>query len=404
MALAAATSVSGVDIPLVLVEAGVVLLLLGLLSRLAQRLQTSPVPFYLLVGVTVGLGPGPLEVDPAVIEVGAAIGVVLLLFFIGLEYTGLELVTTLRRQAPAGLVDALANIVPALAIGLLMGLEGAALVALAGIAWASSSGIVARTLEDLGRFGNRETPGVLAILVIEDVGMAAYLPVLTVVLAGGTVAAAVGSVALAIAVVLLALFIAVRGSHHAERIFGAVGGEALVLTMLGMTMIVAGAAELIQVSAAVGAFLVGILVSGRLARRTRAQLEPIRDLFAAIFFVFFGLQIDLAGLAPQGGWILALCLVGIAGKLASGWFVARRARSGPSARLRAGTVLIPRGEFAIVIASLAVAAGVDERIGALTAGYVLVLALAGSLATRFSDPISRRVRDLRRSRQAVPGA
>ena len=220
--------------------------------------------------------------------------------------------------------------------------------------------------------------------------MAAYLPLLTVLLAGGALAAALGSMAVALAVVALVLVLAVRGAAHAERAFGSARGESLVLMMLGAVLLVAGFAELVQVSAAVGAFLVGIVVSGRLADRTRSTLAPLRDLFAAAFFVFFGLQIDLAGLLPEAGWVALLCVAGIAGKMLTGWYVAGRAGGRPSAKLRAATVLIPRGEFAIVIASLAVAAGVDGRIGPITAGYVLVLALIGSLATRFADPFSRR--------------
>ncbi len=399
MALAAAAP--GTNIAVVLLEIGGLLLLLGLLSKLAKRLRTSPVAFYLAVGVLLGLSP--IDVQPQVIDVGAAIGVVLLLFFIGLEYTGKELLGTLRHQARSGVVDAVLNVIPAIAIGLLMGLEAVAIFALVGIAWASSSGIVARTIEDLGRIGNRETQGVLSILVIEDVAMAAYLPLLTVLLAGGALAAALGSMAVALAVVALVLFFAVRGASHAERAFGSAAGESLVLMMLGVTLLVAGLAELVQVSAAVGAFLVGIVVSGRLADRTRSTLAPLRDLFAAAFFVFFGLQIDLGGLLPEIGWVALLCAAGIAGKMLTGWYVASRAGGRLSAKLRAATVLIPRGEFAIVIASLAVAAGVDARIGPVTAGYVLALALIGSLATRFADPFSRRLL-ARRSEVAASGS
>ncbi len=379
------------DLAIVLLELGALLVVLGALARLAVYLRTSPVPFYLAVGVLLGVLSAPIEVPPEVIELGAAIGVVLLLFFIGLEYTGAELLQTLREQRRAGALDAALNALPALAIGLLMGLGTTASLALAGIAWVSSSGIVARTLEDLGRLGNRETPGVLSILVIEDLAMAGYLPVLTALLAGGALAATIGSVAVAVSVAAVALLIAVRGSHHADRLLGGVRGEALLLMMLGLTLLVAGIAETANVSSAVGAFLVGIAVSGQLADRTRSALTPLRDLFAAAFFVFFGLQINLAGVASVAIWVVILCILGAAGKIATGWYVAGRSGTGHAARLRAGTVLVARGEFSIIIASLAVAAGVDPRLGPLAAGYVLILALLGSLMTRFADPVSRRI-------------
>ncbi|MCU0257439.1 MAG: cation:proton antiporter [Solirubrobacteraceae bacterium] len=379
------------DVSLALIEIGLVLLALGVMSRVAHALRTSPVPLYLLVGVLLGIGPGPLEVPDATIELGAAIGVALLLFFIGLEYTGAELLDTLRAQRRSGLVDALLNAVPGLAIGLLLGLGAAEAAALAGITWISSSGIVARTLEDLGRLGNRETPSVLSILVIEDLAMAAYLPALTVALVGGGLAAALGSLALAFGVLAAVLLLALRGGRHAARWLDTEREEALVLTVLGLTLLVGGLAEEAKVSAAVGAFLVGIALSGSLADRTRVALTPVRDLFAAAFFVFFGLQIDLGGLPDVLGWIVLLAVVGIAGKLATGWYAAGRAGAGVPGRVRAGTVLVARGEFSIVIASLAVAAGADPRLGPLAAGYVLVVALAGSVLTRFAGPIAARV-------------
>ncbi len=385
------------DVELALIELGLILLALGAVSRLAHRLRSSPVPFYLGIGVLLGLGPGPLELGDETIELGAAIGVVLLLFFIGLEYTGSELLATLRDHRATGVVDAVLNALPGLAIGLLIGLGWTASAALAGITWISSSGIVARTLDDLGRLGNRETPSVLSILVIEDLAMAAYLPILTVALVGGGLAAAAGSLALALGVVGAVLVLALRGGRHASRLLDTEREEALVLSILGLTLVIGGLAEEVKVSAAVGAFLVGIAVSGSLAARTRTTLAPIRDLFAAGFFVFFGLQIDLGGLTGVLGWIAVLVILGVAGKLATGWYAARRAGAGIPGRVRAGTVLVARGEFSIVVASLAVAAGVDARLGPLAAGYVLVVAIVGSALTRFAAPLAERLQPAARS-------
>ncbi|MBJ7472729.1 MAG: cation:proton antiporter [Solirubrobacteraceae bacterium] len=389
--LGASVSTTGTDGALALIELGVAMLALGLMARIAHRLQMSAVPLYLLLGVVIGLGPGPVEVPEETIELGAAIGVVLLLFFIGLEYTGDELLGTLREHRASGAIDALLNAVPGFLIGLLMGLDLPACAALAGITWVSSSGIISRTLDDLGRLGNRETPSILSILVIEDLAMAIYLPILTVALAGAGIAVAAGSVLAAIAVVAAVLLFAVKGAHHANRIVDTERAEALLLSVLGLTLLVAGLAEKANVSAAVGAFLVGIALSGTVADRSRATLEPLRDLFAAGFFVFFGLQIDFDGLAAVMPWVLLLVAVGAAGKLATGWYAARRAGIAVPGRVRAGTILIARGEFSVVVASLAVAAGVDERLGPLAAGYVLAAALLGSVATRFAAPIAARL-------------
>lgn len=375
----------------VLIELGAGLLLLALAARLAARLQTSAVPFYLVIGVAIGLSPWPAQIGDDTIETGAAIGLVLLLFSIGLEYTGEELLATLRRDRLVGVVDAAANALPALAVGLLMGLGAAGALALAGVAWISSSGIVARTLDDLGRLGNRETPVVLSVLVIEDLAMAVYLPLLTVMLVGGTLLAALESLALAAAVLGVVLLVALRGAHHAARMLDTERAEALVLSVLGVTLLVAGLAEQAKVSAAVGAFLVGIALSGSVAERSRADLAPVRDLFAAGFFVFFGLQIELAGLADVWPWVAVLAALGVAGKLATGWFGAARDGVAIPGRLRAGTVLVARGEFSIVVAALAVAAGADSRIATVAAAYVLVLALVSAVLTRSADRLAARL-------------
>jgi monovalent cation:H+ antiporter-2, CPA2 family len=194
------------------------------------------------------------------------------------------------------------------------------------------------------------------------------------------------------------LLVALRFGDAVERLVASPSDEVLVLKLLGLTLLVAGLAQWLQVSAAVGAFLVGIALSGPVAHTARELLTPLRDLFAAVFFVFFGLHTDPAALPPVAGIAIALAALGIATKAATGWFAAWRAGVGPVGRIRAAAALLPRGEFNIVIAGLAVAAGVDPRLGPLAAAYVLVLAIAGPLAARAGEPLIRVVR--RRTRRA----
>src|SRR5262249_47658211 len=152
--------------------------------------------------------------------------------------------------------------------------------------------------------------------------------------------------------------------------------------VLGLTLLVAGIAEKLQVSAAVGAFLVGIALSGPLAHSARVHIAPLRDLFAAVFFVFFGLQTNPGQLLPVAGAAAALATVGLITKLATGSIVPAPAGLDLPERIRAGVALIARGEFSIVIAGLAVAAGINRQLGPLAAAYVLLLAVVGPLAAR----------------------
>ena len=274
-------------------QLGLVILGLGVIGRLAGRIGLSPIPFYLLAGLAIGTGGFVhLGASEAFISAGAQIGVVLLLLLLGLEYSAPELVTNLRQQAPAGVVNLIANAAPGAVVGVLMGWSLPGVVAMAGITYATSSGITAKLLADLGRFGNRETPIVLSLLVIEDLSMAVYLPVLTTLLAGAGVLSGVISVTIALIAIAGALLVALRFGTQLGRIIWTENSEVLLLIVFGLALVVAGAAQQIQVSEAVGAFLVGIALSGRVADTARALLSPLRDLFAAVFFVFFGLQID----------------------------------------------------------------------------------------------------------------
>jgi CPA2 family monovalent cation:H+ antiporter-2 len=173
----------------------------------------------------------------------------------------------------------------------------------------------------------------------------------------------------------------------------------LLLKILGITFLVAGVAHGLQVSAAVGAFLVGIALSGPAAAGARALLAPLRDLFAAVFFVFFGLQTNPRTIPSVALAAVGLALVTALTKLATGWWAARRAGIATLGRFRAGAALVARGEFSIVIAGLTVTADLDPALGPLAATYVLVLAALGPILARIVDPL---VKGALRRRPARP--
>lgn len=374
----------GGNVGVVLLELGLVAAALALLARVALRSGFSPVPVYLAAGLVLG-EVRPPDLSDDVIDVGVQIGVVLLLFMLGLEYTGDELVENLRSGIPAGAVDLALNFPPGLVAGFALGWDWRAALLLGGVTYISSSGIVAKVLTDLGRLGNRETPAVLSILVLEDLVMAFYLPLVAVLLSGAGVAAALGSVTAAVAAAAAALFVAVRFHRGLSRAVSHASDEALLLTVLAVVLVVAGGAEKLKVSAAVGAFLVGIALSEQVAHRAAQLVSPLRDVFAAVFFVFFALQIDSSKLPGVAAPAAALAVATAATKLATGRWAARRLGVGGRGRLRAGAALVARGEFSIVIAGLGVAAGVEAALGPLAAAYVIVLAITGPVLARFAD-------------------
>ncbi|PPK90784.1 CPA2 family monovalent cation:H+ antiporter-2 [Kineococcus xinjiangensis] len=376
-----------------LLELGAIIFGLGLLGRLAGRIGISPVPLYLIAGLAFGHGGiVELEAPAGFLESASQIGVVLLLLMLGLEYSAGELIGTLRRQAPVGVLDLLLNGLPGAAAGLLLGFGPVGALAMFGITAVSSSGVVAKVLSDLGRLGNRETPSILGILVLEDLGMAVYLPVLTAVLAASGAWEATGSVAIALVCLALVLVLALRFGAVISAFVTGQSNEVTMLRILGLALLVAGAAEVVHVSAAVGAFLLGIALSSDLDEEAHRLMEPLRDLFAAVFFVSFGLTTDPRQLPPVLVPALVLVVIGIGTKLLTGWMAAERAGVAVPGRIRAGAALIPRGEFSIVIAGLATAGGaVDPRLAPLAAAYVLTLAVVGPVLARAADPVGRAV-------------
>jgi len=371
-----------------LIEVGALLLILSLLGRVALRFGISPIPLYLLAGLAVGHGGLiPLDASEEFFEIGAQIGVILLLAMLGLEYSPSELMKSLGQSRIAGIWDALLNALPGALFAFILGWGPVAALALAGVTWVSSSGVIAKVLRDLGRLGNRETPTILSILVIEDLAMAFYLPILSAVVIGAGLVQGSITVVIAVGVVTVILFLALKFGKQLSRLFSAHHAEPLLLGVLGLTMLVAGLAEQVSVSAAVGAFLVGIAVSGQVAHNATVVLAPLRDLFATVFFVFFGISTSPASIVPVliPAFILAIITMGT--KTLSGYLSAKRAGIGIPGRWRTGLALTPRGEFSIVIAGLAVTAGVEPQLAPLAAAYVLITIVAGPLLARIPDAV-----------------
>jgi CPA2 family monovalent cation:H+ antiporter-2 len=389
-----------------LIELGAVFFALGLLGRLAGRIGLSPIPLYLLGGLFFGTGGViPLHGIESFTTIAGEVGVILLLLLLGLEYSATELIDGMRRSWTAGLLDIVLNAAPGVAVALILGWGPVGALVMGGVTYISSSGIVAKVLGDLGRLGNRETPVVLSILVFEDLVMALYLPILTAVLIGVTLVGALSAVGISVAVLAVVLVVALRYGRFVSAVVDSPDREVFLLKVLGLALLVAGFASAMQVSAAVGAFLLGIAISGSTAENATKLLEPLRDLFAAVFFVVFGLHTDPASIPPVLGWAVVLAVATTATKLATGWWAAGRVGIGPLGRARAGAALIARGEFSIVIAGLAVAyAAVETELAALATTYVLLMAVIGPVAARLVEPVARWARARRPTTAPAPSA
>jgi monovalent cation:H+ antiporter-2, CPA2 family len=376
-------------VSLILIELGIVVLSLALLDRLARRFGMSAIPLYLLVGLAFGNGGLiPLNFSSGFLHIGTEIGILLLLFTLGLEYTGEQLGKGLRTGLPDGIVDFLLSFPPGFIMGLIMGWSPITAWLLGGVTYISSSGIIAKIISEQGWMANGETPSIINILVFEDLIMAVYLPLTIVLLAGQNLAMASVSVLIALVSVGVLLFAAIHYGKVIGHLIEHQSDEVVLFSILGVILLVAGIAQFLKISAPVGAFLVGVALKGPIADRTRKILSPLRDLFAAIFFLFFGLQIDPGTLPPVLLPAVGLGLVTTLTKLLSGWWSAHRAGADKLGCLRAGSILATRGEFSILIAGLGMAAGIQPQLGAFAAAYVLFLSILGPILAQISKPLS----------------
>jgi CPA2 family monovalent cation:H+ antiporter-2 len=291
-----------------------------------------------------------------------------------------------------GLADAVLNFVPGVVAGLVLGWSTPAALLLGGVTWVSPSGVISKVLTDLDRLGYRETPSVLNLLVLEDLAMAVYLPIVAAIVVGDDAVGTVTTVLIALGTVMVVLWASGAWGHHLSDRLSAGNDEALLLALFGLTLAVGGVAQRLEISAAVGAFLTGLALSGPAQERARTLIGPLRDLFAPIFFLFFSFQIEPGDLPGAIVPALALAIVTIGTKVATGWLAAGRAGASPKGRMRAGATLIARGEFSIVIAALGVELADGADLGTFAAAYVLITAIVGPLAAKYADRLVPRNR------------
>ncbi len=371
-----------------LIALGGAFLAAGLFARLGSRIGLPTIPFFMAAGILFGPNtPGIVLVDdPADLELFAAVGLIMLLFHLGLEFSLRDLIDGGPRLVGAGAIYLALNVGGGILFGLALGWGLAEALVIAGAVGISSSAIVTKVLIDLERLANPETRLILGIIVVEDIFLALYLAVLQPVL--GQASGAVESIVLVgrAFLFLLVLFAIARfGARYVGRLLGSGDDEELLtVVFVGLAIIVAGFAEEIGVSDAIGAFMVGlILAETKQAPLIERLVLPLRDAFAAVFFFVFGLSIDPGSLGPVVVPVAIAVVLTLVLNVAAGIACSRINGFGRRQASNVGFTILGRGEFSLILASFAAAAGLDDRIGPFVALYVLILAIgAPVLASR----------------------
>ncbi|MFJ8859810.1 cation:proton antiporter [Streptomyces sp. NPDC102451] len=383
----------------------------AILARVGGRIGLPTIPLFILAGILLGPHtPGVVLLDdPHDLEMLSALGLVLLLFYLGLEFHLDDLKAGGRKMVLAGTVYLILNVGAGLGFGFLLGWGNAEALVLAGVIGISSSAIVTKILVDLKRLNSPETKPILGIIVVDDVFLALYLAALQPILSHSDgLGAALRDGGKAFGFLLLLALAARFGTKVISKLIDTRDDELLVISFLGAAVFVAGVSDWFGVADAIGAFMVGLMLgSTSSGDRIMKLVHPLRDAFGAIFFFAFGLSINPGDL-PSVMWpVLIAVALTVAMNVLSGLFSARVYGFGPLEASNISTTLMARGEFALILATMAAGAGLDERLSPFIAGYVLVLAVLAPLAAGRSTWLARilpggRVRDEDTEKVSVP--
>jgi monovalent cation:H+ antiporter-2, CPA2 family len=362
-----------------LVGLGAVILIAGLVARGGRRIGLPTVPCYMVIGILLGPGtPGPVLIEhPEDLAMLAALGLVLLLFHLGVEFPVQQVLSSGRKLLfAAGFYIGL-NVTAGLLFGLALGWGTAEAFVIGGALGISSSAIATKLVIELHRLTNAETPVLLGIIVVEDIFLAFYLALLSPVLSGSeSTFEMVRDLGISFGFLLVLFSVARYGARAISALVGSREDELLAVLVIGLVVLVAGLSEELGVSDAIGALLIGLVVS-RTAVRDRVEriVLPMRDVFAAVFFVAFGLSIDVGDLGPV--MVPALLAVGLTlvANVVAGIVAARLYGFNQRGAANIGFTILGRGEFSLILVTLAVAAGLDSRIAPFVALYVLILAI-----------------------------
>jgi monovalent cation:H+ antiporter-2, CPA2 family len=380
-----------------ILEFGTALILVAIAALLAGKLKFSIIPFLILLGMAVGPHAPTIGIidltfieSSAIIEFFGRIGVLFLLFYLGLEFSIGKLIKSGRSIAIGGSIYILINFSLGLLYGYMAGFSTLEILIVAGIITISSSAIVAKVLVDLKRTANPETELILGIIMFEDIFLAVYLSVISGLVLGDSTSlgGTLLSVAIALGYMLLFFVLARKAVPLLNKLLNISSDETFILVVFAALFFIAGFSETIHVAEAIGALLLGLVLSEtEHSHRIEHFVVPFRDFFGAIFFFSFGLSIDPFSLGEAAWLAIGAVILTIIGNFAAGMIAGRRSGLSHKASSNIGLTIVSRGEFSIIMANFGIAGGLSATLKPFTALYVLILAILGPLLTKESKRV-----------------
>lgn len=371
-----------------------VFIFISLAILTANRFKFSSIPLLILLGILFGpYAPNFSGLDLRLINISESIelfsrlGVLLLLFHLGLEFSAGKVIENRVTILKGGSIYVGLNFIRGLALGWVFFNSLPEMLIVAGITTISSSAIVTRLLMELKRTANPETDLILGLMVYEDIFMALYLSFLSSYLLFQK--AAFSSVLLNSLAIVIFIFFLLLGSRYLRvylnRLLNVHSGEAFTVLAFALLLLTALLADAFYVTEAAGALLLGLVLAETLHDKRLIQIfTPVRDLFSGVFFLSFGMNINYHQFIPVLNITVVVVLATIAGNILAGYLSAWVCGYRGSAAANIACTIIARGEFSVIIASLAAATGMVGIIQPFAALYVLLLALASPVLAKKS--------------------
>ncbi len=378
-------------------EIGLAITLIAIVGFISNKLNFSVIPFYILIGMAVGPhAPRFGIIDLRFIESSTFInfmgrlGVLFLLFYLGLEFSVTRLIKSGKSIFIGGTVYVLLNFSSGLLLGWIMDLPIKETIVVCGIMTSSSTAIVAKVLIDLKRTANPETEVIMGMIMFDDLFIAIHISVLSGLLLSGSKSVwGVLSTSLVALFFILAILIGgKRVIKYIDKLLNIQSAELFLLVVIGVLFLVAGFSETLHVAEAIGALLVGLIMAESIhAKKIEHNILPFRDFFGAIFFFNFGLTIDPLSLG--GGVVMAVvaAIFTIIGNIIAGMFSGRLSKISNQASANIGFTLSARGEFSIIMANMGKAGGLMPVLQSFVVIYVLILAIVAPILTKESKKI-----------------
>jgi len=401
----------------IIIEIGIAVLLVASVGLLANKLRFSVIPFFIVIGMVLGNKEYPgffadflaginnenltasvnsvwsfltFSESKPFIEFMGRLGVLFLLFYLGLEFSVGRLIKSGKSILTGGTFYVILNFLSGLLVGWMMNLPFKEVMVLCGIMTSSSTAIVAKVLTDLKRTANRETEVIMGMIMFDDLFIAMHISFLSglILTGGGSFWTVAGTSLLALGFILSFLILGRKLVPFIDKLLQDKSSELFILVIFSLLFTIAGFSETIHVAEAIGALMAGLVFAdSKYLKKIEAMVLPFKDFFGAMFFFSFGLSIDIYSLGGAVGWATFAAVVTIIGNVISGYVASRFSALKPKNSVDIGFTLSARGEFSIIMANIGKAGKLLPVIQSFVVVYVLILSIVSPILTKESRNI-----------------